>query len=101
MLSEAFNLARKLRNGAIPPTVLFFLGMTRANLGRISDAFSTLNEALEMAERNNDAIYLVRAPNGIRWVHREVQNFQHPIPDDRSRESRIELIAYFQRCAEW
>ena len=92
------------------PTALFFLGMTRANLGHISNAVSTLNEALKMAQRNADAIHLVRVPNGIRWIYREVQNF-NVVPMDRdlqpeasiphgSPQSQIDLIHEVTRSSQ-
>jgi serine/threonine protein kinase/tetratricopeptide (TPR) repeat protein len=75
MLSEASELASRLRDGVILRTALFFLGWTQASLGRMSDALATLQDVFEMAERNGDRHFLSRAQKRIRWIHWELQGF--------------------------
>jgi hypothetical protein len=72
MLSEAATLASKLRNGRLLRTAMFFLGWTRGNLGRISEAVATLTELGEMADRNGDALFSHRARKRIRWIQAEL-----------------------------
>jgi tetratricopeptide (TPR) repeat protein len=64
-----------------------YLGFSRANLGRLSEALATLNEALEMARRNGNQIVLARAPNAIGWIYREMGNLR-------------EAIGYNEACVE-
>ena len=54
------------------PLALFFLGLTRANRGHLSEAMVTLDKAMNLAKRNNNAVALSRTPNGIGWVWREI-----------------------------
>jgi tetratricopeptide (TPR) repeat protein/predicted Ser/Thr protein kinase len=70
--AEASLLAAEARDGFQLPLALYFLGLTQANRGRISDAMGSMQEALDMARRNNNALALSRIPNGIGWVSREM-----------------------------
>ncbi len=69
---EASLLAAETRDGFHLPLALYFLGLTLANRGRISEAMGSMQEALDMARRNNNALALSRIPNGIGWVSREM-----------------------------
>ena len=69
---EASNLAAEARDGFHLPLALLYLGLTRANRGRISEAMATMQEGLVLAKRNNNAVALSRIPNGIGWVSREM-----------------------------
>ena len=69
---EASLLAAEARDGFQLPLALYFLGLTQANRGRISEAMGSMQEALDMAKRNNNALALSRIPNGIGWVSREM-----------------------------
>ena len=69
---EASHLAAEARDGFQLPLALYFLGLTQANRGRISEAMGSLQEALDMARRNNNALALSRIPNGIGWISREM-----------------------------
>jgi tetratricopeptide (TPR) repeat protein len=71
---EAVGLAAEIRDGFYLPQALFYLGLTRANRGRISAAMASLDEALDLAKRNNNAVALSRVPNGCGWVWREIGN---------------------------
>jgi len=76
---EAAGLAAEIRDGFYLPLALFYLGLTRANRGRISAAMDSLNEALDLAKRNNNAVALSRVPNGFGWVWREIGNLRKAI----------------------
>jgi tetratricopeptide (TPR) repeat protein/predicted Ser/Thr protein kinase len=69
---EASQLAGEARDGFNLANSLFYLGLTLANRGRISEAMGSMQEALDMAKRNNNALALSRIPNGIGWVSREM-----------------------------
>jgi tRNA A-37 threonylcarbamoyl transferase component Bud32/tetratricopeptide (TPR) repeat protein len=69
---EASQLAEEARDGFHLPLALFYLGLTLANRGRISEAMGSMQEALDMGKRNNNAVALSRIPNGIGWVSREM-----------------------------
>lgn len=74
--TEANRLAAELRDGFLLLTSLFFLGLARGNLGRMSEALATLHEAIEKAQRNGDLFWYPRMPNCIGWLHRELQDFE-------------------------
>jgi tetratricopeptide (TPR) repeat protein len=69
-------LASELRDGFLLLTSLFFLGLARGNLGRMSAALATLHEAIDKARRNGDLFWYPRMPNCIGWIHRELQDFE-------------------------
>jgi tetratricopeptide (TPR) repeat protein len=74
--NEARQLASRLRDGFHLLTSMFFLGLSKGNLGRMSEAITTLEEAIKMAGRNGDRFWFPRMPNCIGWLHRELQNFE-------------------------
>jgi predicted ATPase len=82
-LSEAAELAADVRNGLSLLQALMFLGLTRVNLGRISEGLATLNESAEMARRNGNHHLLARIPNSIAWVYRELQDWPRALELDR------------------
>jgi tetratricopeptide (TPR) repeat protein len=81
--TEAHNLASELRDGFLLLLSLFVLGLTRGNLGRISEALATLNEGIKMAQRNGDHFWFPRLPNCIGWIHRELQDFDDALKYDQ------------------
>ena len=83
MLIEARKLASEMRDGFLMLLSLFVLGLTRGNLGRISEALATLNEGINMAQRNGDRFWYPRLPNCIGWIHRELQDFNHALQYDQ------------------
>jgi tRNA A-37 threonylcarbamoyl transferase component Bud32/tetratricopeptide (TPR) repeat protein len=87
MLSEAVELASRMHDGGMLRTGLFFLGWTRASLGRISEALATFEHVREMAARNADSLFLARVPRRIAWIHRELQDFGYSEPLDSSRSA--------------
>ncbi len=69
---EASQLAGEARDGFHLPLALSYLGLTLANRGRISEAMGSMQQGLDLAKRNNNAVALSRIPNGIGWVSREM-----------------------------
>jgi tetratricopeptide (TPR) repeat protein len=82
MLSEALSLSSELRDGFMVLFCLFFLGLTRGNLGRMSEALATLNEASELGRRNGERYQTLKVPNSIGWIHRELGDLDHAIEHD-------------------
>jgi serine/threonine protein kinase/tetratricopeptide (TPR) repeat protein len=80
---EGRRLASELRDGFLLLTSLFFLGLSLGNLGRISEALATLEEAIRMAGRNGDLFWFPRMPNCIGWIHREIQDFEGALKFDQ------------------
>src|ERR1019366_4883292 len=76
---EASQLAAAARDGFHLPLSLSYLGLTLANRGRISEAMASMQEGLDMARRNNNAVALSRIPNGIGWVSREIGDLRTAI----------------------
>jgi tetratricopeptide (TPR) repeat protein len=89
VLSEAVELASRLRDWGLLRTALFFLGWTRASLGRISEALATFECVREMAARNADSLFLARVPRRIAWIHHELQDsgYAEGLDSSRSEES--------------
>ncbi len=83
MESEARGLASELRDGFLLLTSLFFFGLSAGNMGRISAALATLNEAIDKARRNGDLFWYPRMPNCIGWIHRELQDFEGALKYDQ------------------
>jgi len=73
--TEGRQLAAELRDSFLLLTSMFFLGLSKGNLGHMSEALATLDEAIRMARRNGDLFWHPRMPNCIGWIHRELQNF--------------------------
>src|SRR6266508_5556291 len=62
---------------------MFFMGLSQANLGRMSEGLATLEEAIRMAGRNGDLFWYPRMPNCIGWIHRELQDFEGALKHDQ------------------
>ena len=80
---EAKQLASKLRDGFLLLTSMFFLGLSKGNLGHMSEAIATLEEAILMAGRNGDRFWLPRMPNCIGWMHRELEDLEGALKYDQ------------------
>ncbi len=80
--TEGRRLAAELRDSFLLLTSMFFLGLSKGNLGRMSEALATLDEAIRMARRNGDLFWHPRMPNCIGWIHRELQNFEGALKYD-------------------
>jgi tetratricopeptide (TPR) repeat protein/predicted Ser/Thr protein kinase len=83
LLTESHKLASELRDGFSMLVSLFFLGLIRGNLGRMSEALTTLEEAIAMAGRNGDHFWFPRLPNCIGWIHRELGDFSGALRHDQ------------------
>jgi tetratricopeptide (TPR) repeat protein/tRNA A-37 threonylcarbamoyl transferase component Bud32 len=84
MLTEVLSLSSELRDGVMVLFCLYFLGLIRGNLGRMSEALATLNEAAEMARRNGDRNQSLKIPNAIGWIHRELEDLNRAIEHDQT-----------------
>jgi serine/threonine protein kinase/tetratricopeptide (TPR) repeat protein len=71
---ESTRLCAEERDGFHWPLALLYLGWARANQGNIAGAMTAMQEGLDLARRNNNALALSRIPNGIGWVWRETGN---------------------------
>ncbi|HUS10574.1 MAG TPA: protein kinase [Pyrinomonadaceae bacterium] len=80
---EGRRLASELRDGFLLLTSMFFMGLSQGNLGRMSEALTTLEEAIQMAGRNGDLFWYPRMPNCIGWIHRELQDFEGALKHDQ------------------
>jgi tetratricopeptide (TPR) repeat protein len=83
MIREALALALELGDAFEILKSHYFLTLTLANLGRISEALTILNRATEMAQRNGAFIWMSRVPNCFGWIHRELQDFEGALVFDR------------------
>jgi DNA-binding winged helix-turn-helix (wHTH) protein/tetratricopeptide (TPR) repeat protein len=83
-LTEALQLSSELRNGFSMLMCLFFLALTRGNMGHISHALSTFAEAIEMARRNGDRNQWPKIPNSIAWLYRELGDADRALEQDRA-----------------
>lgn len=81
-LTEALALASELRDSMMVLIVLQFLGLARANRGRITQALAALTEGKEMGVRNGDRFWLSRLASHVGWIHRELQDFDRAIRHD-------------------
>jgi DNA-binding winged helix-turn-helix (wHTH) protein/tetratricopeptide (TPR) repeat protein len=75
-LARALDLSLELRDSFMLFFCLFFLGLTRANLGRISEALATFNEINQMARRNGERYQVLKITNCIGWIHRELGDLE-------------------------
>jgi tetratricopeptide (TPR) repeat protein len=91
VVTEAHNLSLEVRDGFTRLVSLFFLGLCRGNLGRMSEALATLTEALKVARLNGDHFFLPRLPNCLGWIYRELQDFEKAFEwDQRGVEAALE-----------
>ncbi|HET6893362.1 MAG TPA: alpha/beta fold hydrolase [Pyrinomonadaceae bacterium] len=61
----------------------FILGMAEGNAGKIADALATFDELKTLSERNCDRFWLVRYPNCVGWIYRELQDFDRAVSYDQ------------------
>ena len=74
--TEGRQYASELRDGFLLLTAMFFHGLSKANLGQMSEALAILDEGMRLARRNGDLFWHPRMPNCIGWIHRELQDFE-------------------------
>ncbi len=70
--SEALALTTDLGDGFYALAARMFLGLSRANLGRVSEALDDFTDAIAVARRNDDRYWLPRLVANLGWVHREL-----------------------------
>src|SRR6185295_19458958 len=61
---------------------LYFLGLTRGDRGRISDALATFDEAMELSKKNGDRSLSVKIPNAVGWIYREMGDLDRALEHD-------------------
>lgn len=81
--TEGRKLAAELRDSFLLLTSMFFFGLSKGNLGYMSEALATLNEGISMASRNGDLFWHPRMPNCIGWIHRELHDFEGAFQHDQ------------------
>jgi len=81
--TEGRQLAAELRDSFLLLTSMFFFGLSKANLGRMSEGLATLHEGINMASRNGDLFWHPRMPNCIGWIHRELHDFAGAFKHDQ------------------
>jgi tetratricopeptide (TPR) repeat protein len=83
---ETLSIATELGDGFYALAARMFLGLSRANLGRISEAIDDFTDAMAVARRNDDHYWLPRLVSHLGWVHRELGAL------DRAREYDTEAV---------
>jgi tetratricopeptide (TPR) repeat protein len=83
---EALALATARGEGFYALGARMFLGLSRANLGRLSEALDDFVDAIAVARRNDDRYWLPRLVSHMGWVHRELGALE------RAREHDTEAI---------
>jgi tetratricopeptide (TPR) repeat protein len=92
---EAIALASRRGDGFYALAARMFLGLARANLGRISDALLDFGDAMAVARRNDDRYWLPRLVSHLGWVHRELGDFA------RAREHDAEAVRLAREQPLW
>ena len=92
---EALSLATGLGDGFYALAERMFLGLSRANLGRISEALDDFTDALAMARRNDDRYWMPRLVSHLGWVHRELGALE------RAREHDTEAVRLARERPAW
>lgn len=82
-LKKGLELTVALGDGFKHLYGLFILGMAEGNAGKISNALATFEELKTMSERNGDRFWLVRYPNCVGWLYRELQDFDRAVLFDQ------------------
>jgi serine/threonine protein kinase/tetratricopeptide (TPR) repeat protein len=82
--SEGLVLSSEMRDSFMVLFCLYFLGLTRANLGRISAALADFNEMVEFGQRNGERYQTLKIPNSLGWVHRELEDLEGAFKHDQA-----------------
>jgi tetratricopeptide (TPR) repeat protein len=72
-----------------------FLGLARANLGRMSEALEDFEGAAAQARRNDDRYWLPRILSNSGWVYRELGALE------RARDSNAQALAFARETLVW
>jgi tetratricopeptide (TPR) repeat protein len=73
LVTEGALIAEELGDGFEALAARMFAGLSRANLGRPSEALAEFQQALSLAERNGERFWRPRLLSQLGWVHRELQ----------------------------
>jgi tetratricopeptide (TPR) repeat protein len=92
---EALSVATELGDGFYALAARMFLGLSRANLGRISEALDDFADAVVVARRNDDRYWLPRLVSHLGWVHRELGALE------RAREHDTEAVRLAREWPIW
>jgi tetratricopeptide (TPR) repeat protein len=71
--TEGFLIAEEAGDAFEALAARMFAALSRANLGRLSEALTDFQQALELAERNRDSFWGPRLMSHLGWVRRELQ----------------------------
>ena len=82
-LQRAYQLSTELGDSFTLMDSMFFLGLSRGNMGRMSEALETLRKAMDIAGRNGDRFWFPRLPNCIGWIHRELGDLEGALKHDQ------------------
>jgi tetratricopeptide (TPR) repeat protein len=76
MINWALEQARESGNILQVLQCHFALSMALGNQGRVSDAMGIVKEGMNLAELNNERLFMTRFPNILGWIYRELQDFE-------------------------
>jgi tetratricopeptide (TPR) repeat protein len=82
-LKDAFTLSSELRDSFMVLFCLYFLALTKANQGQLSTALAGLAEVRAMAHRNEEHYQLLKIPNSLAWIYRELGALDRALEQDR------------------
>jgi tetratricopeptide (TPR) repeat protein len=74
LTGEGLLIAEELGDSFEALAARMFVGLSRANLGRTSEALADFQQALSLAERNGDSFWRPRLVSHLGWVRRELQS---------------------------
>jgi tetratricopeptide (TPR) repeat protein len=81
-LVRSHRLSLEFRNGLMVMFCLYFLGLTRADQGQMSQALATLNEAMDLSRRNADRNQSPKIMNAVGWIYREMGDLDSALEYD-------------------
>ncbi|HEX7360749.1 MAG TPA: AAA family ATPase [Bryobacteraceae bacterium] len=93
LFRETLDLSSELGDAFRNLKSHYFLCLTLANLGRISEAFEILSRAVDMARRNGDVYWSARVPNCFGWIHRELEDIEGAVAFDRDGADTARRLA--------
>ncbi|HXY42272.1 MAG TPA: AAA family ATPase [Vicinamibacteria bacterium] len=92
---QAAAAAAEVGDGFYALASRMFLGLSRANLGRVSEALDDLHDSIGEARRNDDRYWLIRILSNLGWVYREMGAL------DRAREWDTQAVALARERPTW
>jgi tetratricopeptide (TPR) repeat protein len=92
---EALAVATEVGDGFYALAARMFVGLSRAHLGRLSEALDDFSDAMNVARRNDDRYWLPRLVSHLGWVHREVGALE------RARQHDTEAVRLAREEPVW